>query len=224
MNKHFTRNALRFLLLVVIALISGCGQSTGIDSLTPISTNTNMPYLPQTSIPTIITTSAVTQISCVASSQTPTSDIEKDADEWFLSSISQIPSRNQYNAWKEWENSWETICSHYQTAIVNNETWIHNPIDTALKTFTFSEYFIPDNVIAIAMPERNITTFQNQTIETYMEHNVVVVVYSILHPNQDLEIRVDLVHEDEIWKIRWIGSRWKCYKNDNANWSTEPCP
>lgn len=221
MNKHVKQNILRFLILIVIAFSSGCTQSTIIDSPTPTAVNTNTPQSSQTPAPVIATT--ITPIPCVSSLQTPTSDIEKKADEWFLSSISQIPSRDQYSAWKEWENSWETICGHYQTAILNDEPWVHNPIDIALRTFTFSEYFMPDSVIAIAMPESNIATFQNQTFETYMEHNVVTVVYSILHPSQDFEIRVDLVREDEVWKIRWIGSRMKCYENNNPNWSTAPC-
>ena len=223
MNKHNTQSILKYFLLVVIALSSGCTQSTVIDSPTPAIASENPSLSAQTLIP-VFATSTITPIPCFSLSQTSTSDVEKKADEWFLSSILQIPSRDQYSAWKEWENSWETICGHYQTAILNNEPWIHNPIDVALRAFTFSEYFMPDNVIAIAMTERSITTFQNQTSETYMEHNVVTVVYSILHPNNGFEIRVDLVHEDEIWKIRWIGSRYKCGKSNNDNWSTNPCP
>jgi len=223
MNNHFIQNISRFLLLIVPAFSSSCTQSTIIDSPTLTAVNTNIPQSSQTPAPAIVT-ATFTPTPCVSSSQTPTSDIEKKADEWFLSLISQIPGRDQYSAWKEWENSWETICGHYQTAILNDEPWVHNPIDIALRTFTFSEYFMPDNVIAIAMPESNIVAFQNQTFETYMEHNVVTVVYSILHPNRDLEVRVDLVHEDEIWRIRWIGSRWKCYESNAPQWSTAPCP
>jgi len=222
MNKHFTQNILNLLLLIVIAFSSGCTQSTTTDSPTSTAVNTNTPQSSQTPAP-IIATATITPIPCVSSSQTPTSDIEKEADEWFLSSISQIPSRDQYSAWKEWGNSWETTCGHYQTAILNDEPWVHNPIDIALRTFTFSEYFMPDSVIAVAMPERSITTFQSQTFETYMVHNVVTVVYSILHPTQDLEVRVDLVHEDEIWRIRWIGSRWKCYESNDPKWNIDPC-
>lgn len=213
MNKHNSLSILNILFLLAIVLSSGCGQSTHIDSSTSTVVSSNTLQSSQTPTP----------ISCVSLSQTPTSDIEKKADDWFLSSISQISGRDQYSNSKDWANSWETICSHYQTAISNNESWVHNPIDVALKTFTFSEFFIPDNVIALTMPERKTTTFQNQASETYVEHNAIVVVYSILHPDQDLEIRVDLIREDEIWKIRWIGSRWKCYKNTNVNWSTEPC-
>lgn len=197
MNKNNSLSILNIIFLIAITLSSSCGQSTHIDSSTSTIVSSNNLQPSQTPSP----------VSCVSFSETPTSDIEKKADEWFLSPISLISGRDQYSNSKDWANSWETICSHYQIAISNNESWVHNPIDVALKTFTFSEFFIPDNVIASAMPEHKTTIFQNQTSETYMEHNAVVVVYSILHPDQDLEIRVDLVREDDIWKIRWIGSR-----------------
>lgn len=91
MNKKFTQNVLKFVLLIAIALSSSCGQSTTTDSptLTPVPSQT----LPNTamSLPTNFFLSTVTPIS-TKSVSTPTNSEYLNTTPEYYSIPTRIPN------------------------------------------------------------------------------------------------------------------------------------
>ena len=184
-----------------------------------LTKNITTPEPTQNLVP-VIATATSTQIPCISSSQAQKTEFQELTQVWFQSPISQVPGHDQYHAW----DNWTSICSTYQAAVSDDAHWVHNPISIAIMTIslTNSDNFLPDRVVAIARPEHNQVIVQNETHETIADHNVVIVVFSVSHLLiPEAEIRVDLVRENGIWQIMWIGSRVKCNSTD-VDWMKQP--
>jgi hypothetical protein len=207
MNKHNTQSILKYLLLIVIALSSGCGQSTIIDS----SISLTAPVIP---------TVTVTSLPCYAWTQTSTTELEKIAEKWFLSSIPQIPERNQYR-FVDTGEAWAVFCGNYQHLIITNNPIARNPIDISLRLITQSagdNHFQIDNIIVAAVYSADLLTNNSPSFSSSLSRNIMTV--TVTHPYIDilLEERIDYVFENDIWKIKWWGSRWKCINNKELEW------
>ena len=208
MNKHHTKAIMKIFLLIVIALSSGCGQSTITASpIDATSTNTPFPSPTLTTMPVIVG-AAATKIPCILSPQTVTTDFERSAEEWFQVSKSEVPNRDEYSAMDD-KDEWSKFCSFYKNAASFDEVLTHNPINiaTLMTMGTYDkEQIFPDKVILLANPD-------NHKIVTVVltKFNMVVTAS---------ESRVDLVNEFGIWQIMWIGSRVKC-NSLNDNWTTK---
>jgi hypothetical protein len=212
MKKHNAQNALRFLFLICIAFSSGCAQSTVTNTpmstlqptqtLTVINTPISTPTLP---IPT------ATLIPCNPSSQSLETDIEKAAQEWFISVDSPMLGRNEYKAYSEWSK----FCEIYNQNVLNNKPSIKDPIALAMLIAGYP------NIDGVA--PSSVTVF-------YGYSNPDIVSVTIISKNlmddgiRDSDNRIDLVNVNGIWQIQWIGFRLHCRRNHNENWVTSPCP
>jgi len=211
MNKHFTQKTLRHLPLIIIALTSGCGQSSIIDSPKPVSTNSPEP----SSTPTVVVASETATLRpCLFPPQASPSEFVKMADDWFQSSQPPILERSNYNP-KPSEWTWDRFCKRYHAAILNQEYWINSPVETAIRVagYPSDDYWYPDTVTAY-----------------YQKHSpfiVTVVIFTTRLLNDSVsseEVRVDLVNVDGIWKIEWFGFRWLCSRDQTDEWVITLCP
>lgn len=227
MNKHFTRNTLGFLLLVVIAISSGCRQSTVVDSQTPMVNTATLRPSP-TSTPEIPTV-ATTPLPCFSLPSAPTKGIETIAENWFLSEIPQITSRDQYR-FVDYLESWNGVCKIYQHAIRLGEDWTKSPTEIALRITTSNTYleaFTPNRIILVAENDQHLIAKNTNSVPPVANRNIVIVVINYSHYNFHSEDRFDFVRENEIWQIRWWGNRWKCIDSiDSSKWNTDAlnCP
>jgi hypothetical protein len=203
MNNYFKPNILIFLLLIVIALISGCGQSTFADS---------------SKSPTLVSEEILltpTFPPCLPLPQASSSEFVNIANDWFQSSQPSITSRNKYNYdSNHTERIWNRFCENFQTAILNKEPWLDNPIDIALRLAGYpnGDYWYPDTITA-----------------HYRKHSpyivtVVIVVTGLLDDSVGAsDIRVDLVFTEEKWHVQWFGFRQQCIRDNIDGWVTNPC-
>jgi len=147
-----------------------------------------------------------TPISCDSFPKISITDDEKIAEEWFKISKPDIPNRNLYST----VNDWKTFCQLYQNAASNGEEWIKSHVDTAVLTMGISnqDEFFPDKVVVIVNPD-------NHSIATVVVTKLNMIV-------KVAEGRVDLVREDGIWQIMWLGTRVKCNSAPD-NWSITGC-
>lgn len=213
MNKHNTQSILKFFLLTVAVLSTGCGQSTLAASTETIE-NAVTPQPP--SSPTL----TVTPLPCYSWTQTSTTDIEKIAEEWFLSDNPQVPERNQYKI-VDSEETWATICGNYQYLILKNEPLVHNPIEISLRMITQSagpDYFYIDNIVVVAV---NSDELLAKTKPTTYPRNRNIMTVIVTRPSIDalFESRIDYVFENSVWQIRWWGTRWKCINSEDSKWN-----
>ncbi len=193
MNKHFTQNILRFLLLIVIAPSSGCTQSVNSDSLTVNNINTMQPS--QTPIP-VIMIATMTPIPCISAPQTSRSDVEKEAEEWFLSSKQMVADRQQYIA----SNKWENFCVKYQNAILNKEYWASAPIEIALQIrgFPYEQGPFPTSIYSISSKHHEFIT-------------IIILEDDLMDDSiKAIETRFDLIQVDRLWQLYWYGIRLQC--------------
>ncbi len=207
MNKNFTQNILGFLWLIFIAISLGCTQSVDIDSLTANSVNTITIQPSQT--PASITAAATsTPISCVSFPQTANSDIEKIADEWFLSSQPLVTEREGYI----FIDSWDRFCDDYKEAVFNQAYWINAPIELALHVtgYPHPEDLFPTSVYAVTMERRS---------------DVMTVIILEADTRDDsvkaIESRINLIKVDRLGQIYWRGFRLRC--RQSIDWVTESC-
>jgi hypothetical protein len=162
--------------------------------------------------------------------KSPTSEVEVIADEWFQSTIPQIPDRTQYLFNNSLEG-WSVICRLYQHAILNDKEIAYRPIDVSLRIITEStnrDYFAIDKVIAVAVNSENLTANKITLIPPEGNRDIVTVVVSYSRYHVQFETRTDFVYENDLWQIRWIGNRWRCITDaGNESWSLESainCP
>lgn len=164
-----------------------------------------------------VSTATVTPIPCFP--QKPTTDLERIAETWFLSSVPQIPERKKYEFVGTGE-AWAIICSQYQNLLLTNEKY--DPIEISLQVVTQSagqDYYQMDSVIVAAINSDHLVT--NSDLDRSMkDRNIVTVVVS--HPSFDVQVesRADYIYENKIWQIRWLGYRWKCINITDPEWRT----
>jgi hypothetical protein len=207
MNKHNTQSILKFSLLIAIAITSGCGQSTVTDSPT------------STSIPVIPTVTA-TPLPCYSWMQAPTTELEKIAERWFLSNVSQIPERSLYELVDAAE-SWGTICYHYQHLILTHDPIIQNPIKISLEILTQppgKDYFGIDKIVLAAANSDELLTNNNLAVPGPRDRNIMTVIVNYPYLKVQFESRIDYIYENDIWRFRWWGHRWKCINDKETEW------
>jgi hypothetical protein len=208
------------IILLNIILFSSCRQ---LPANTPAtSTNTLIPQFNQDKVEAVSIFTA-TSIPCLESplSQTqPTTDIEKISETWFLSDISLIPNRLNYK-FVDSPQDWAGICKQYQQAILTNNDWIHSPTEAALTLITKSDHLsiYPSNQIILAAENYKNINAENKNNFT---ENIAVVVVNYFRDGTYFETRFDFIVEDEIWRPKWWGLRWKCTNNMNSSeWNTD---
>lgn len=224
MNKNFTKNIPRILLLIFTALSSGCAQTSINKFPTPINT---LSLQTSTSVPVISPTVTVTSLPCISINQTPKTEIEQIAEKWFLSDIPQISQRSQYRLsdMKEGIN----VCGVYQYYLMNNKE-VYSPMDISLHIITQSpvggNYFSIDNLVVVAKNSKDLLSSIDYAIPPAGSRDVVIIVVAHSYLNVHFETRTDYIFENDIWKIRWSGSRWKCININNPIWKTDriDCP
>ncbi len=212
MNKRLTKIIFGFFLSSFAIFSLSCGRSTTIDSLP--SENMSLPQPSQTPVLSSTTTiPTVTEISltCISAPQESITEFQKIAKDWFQSPQMLILDRNQYKANTDWEN----FCQRYQDAILNEDSWVNYPIEIALN---FSGYPNPDD-----FPPYTVTSIFKRGDSKIV--TVVTLFTNLLDDSvRDVETRVDLIKENEIWQIQWSGYRLRCYRNNSEEWVITPCP
>ena len=102
----------------------------------------------------------------------------------------------------------------YDAAITQQEDWVNSPYEIGLR---FAGYPNIDRVL----PDK-VTVF-------YVTSKKQIVVVQKTRPVFDdsisaEEIRVDLVLEDEMWKVEWAGGRWRCQPGrGSSTWTNRLC-
>ena len=199
MNKSLAKNYLRFFLLVIVTYSSGCTQSTVIDSLQSFQTPISINLTP-------------TPIPCISSPKTPSLEIEKTAEEWFLSFQPMIEERDKYIPF----DSWNGFCTRYQNAIMNEEYWASSSIEIALNIIGLPhpEDAFPTSIYAVT------TKFDNIMIVTIQQTNIAD------DSVEARETRLDLIKVDRLWQLYWGGYRLRCYRpyGQPHDWIKQPCP
>lgn len=141
------------------------------------------------------------------------SAIEIQANEWFISDIDQVLGRDQYKPeiidWK-----WDWFCEQHQKAILNNESWLGDPIEMAMKSQGY-----PDTENSVP-----------NTVKSFFGKNsqmaIVILTYTNLPDDsiKDQEWRIDLVKSSKKeWTIHWIGYRQRCRRTGSDVWVAERC-
>lgn len=208
MKKHIKQNILKFLLPIVIVSSSGCGQLTVTDP--SISTLQPTKTLAVINTPTIQLLTA-TPIPCNPMPSSFTTDIEKVAEEWFVSPDSLMLNRNEYKP----SDKMSKFCEIYVQAAINNEPWVQDPIELAMLITGYPNIdgVAPSSVAAYY-------GYKNPNIVS-----VTIVSKNLMDDSiRDVDNRIDLVNIDNVWKIQWAGFRLRCRRNNNDNWITTPCP
>jgi hypothetical protein len=222
MNKHNTQFIPKFILLIVTALSSGCTQAT--ITAFPTATHSVESSLIQSPIPApIISTVDATLLNCFPIPSAPTAEIEKVAENWFLSDISQINGRDLYGFVDNLE-SWIGICKIYQHATQLGEDWTKSPTEIVLRLITQNSYlelYTPNKLTLVAENDENLVAKNNHLIPPVANQNIAIVVIEYSHYNFHAEDRFDFVRENGFWQIRWWGNRWQCINStNNTVWNT----
>ena len=153
-----------------------------------------------------------TPTTCTAFPQ-PTSAIEVQANEWFISDIDQVLGRDQYKPevinWK-----WDWFCEQYQEAITKEESWLNDPIEMAMKSqgYPVFENSGPNIVKSFFGKNSRMT--------------IVILTYTNLPDDsiKDQEWRIDLVESGKkLWTIQWIGYRQTCRRTGSDDWVAKRC-
>lgn len=152
----------------------------------------------------VVSTFLITSKSIVApqsknsniASATPSTDVEKEADQWFtslspspVSKAPPIPSREKYTQ----RTNIDAPLQIYQEEIKRNSPWINYPEQIVLRVFyppPEVEGFVPGKVSIY-----------------YYNTNIVTVTVAVSGPYGASEERFDFVKVDNIWKIVWVGER-----------------
>lgn len=194
MNRYITQSLIRLLLLFMTTFSLSCAPSTATASLTPSP---------------IVLAEAFT---CVSSPKSPTLEIEKTAEEWFLGSQPRVVDRDEYIPF----DSWNGFCDRYQNAIMNKEDWTNAPIEIALNIIGLPhpEDAFPSSIDAVT------TKFDNIMIVTIQQTNIAD------DSVEARETRLDLIKVDRLWQLYWGGYRLRCYRPHDQphDWIKQPCP
>jgi hypothetical protein len=219
LKKIFAQNYFVLLLLMAFVFFSGCGQPMTVNDPTSTVSNNASPTF--TSIPEHPAVT-VTSLPCISIPETPTTELEKIAETWFLSSISQIPARTQYE-FGDVKETWRTVCSAYQRQVLSDGQVTYNPTEISLRLITEAaqnQSVLLDHVIMIAVSSEELIAGATQTHPPSYFRNIATVVVMYPYTNVQFETRVDYVFENKIWQIRWSGTRWRCINNNDAKWNT----
>ena len=218
MNKSFAKHVLFFFLFLTTICYAGCGQLTTVDFQTPIiDTVTPSPFQTLTRI---IPTITATRLHCAP--QEPTTDLEKIAETWFLSPVSQIPARSEYEFVDAGE-FWGYICAVYQDLLLKNDQTAYSPIDLSLQVITESasqNIYQVDSVVAVAVNSENLLIENVEGLASMKDRDIVTVVVSQPSFDWQSETRIDFVFENGMWQIRWVGTRHKCISSTDSEWHT----
>jgi|GEM_PF-3237580 len=226
MRKISAHSTATLLFSIACVFLSGCTQTTS--AITPSLPTSNK--ILQTPVPKSATpTFTVTPLPCMSLPKEPTTELEKVAEKWFLSSVTQIPERSQYE-FNNAQEAWSIVCSGYQRWLLSKNPSAYSPIEISLQLVTQSvqlQYFLLDNVIVAAVSSEELTADSGQIHPPSYFRNIVTVVLTYPYADVYFETRNDYVFENDIWQIRWWGTRWKCINNKDAKWNTSEeiaCP
>jgi hypothetical protein len=217
--KIFAQNKFVLLLLMALLIFGGCELPTTVNGPTrTASTKASPTFTSKPENPAITATS----LPCNSVTETPTTELEKVAETWFLSSISEIPARSQYK-FNDVRETWRTVCSAYQRLLLSTDRIAYNPTEISLRLITESaqnQSLLLDNVIMIATSSKELLAGVNQTHPANYFRNIATVVVRYPYTNVQFESRVDYVLQNEIWQIRWSGMRWRCINSNDSKWNT----
>ena len=233
MNNYNTQSILKYFLLVTIVLVSGCGQSTIIDSPSvpsqkPTETITLEPTSTLTSTVSVPAATS-TSLPCFSLPEKPTTLTATIAEDWFLSEIPQVTSRDQYRFIDSLE-AWVGVCKIYQHSIQSGENWTKSPTEIALRIVTQNSYldlYTPNKILLVAENDEILATKNNHLIPPVAYRNIAIVVIEYSHFDFHAENRFDFIRENGIWQFRWWGTRWQCIGDTDATiWhtGTRNCP
>ena len=121
---------------------------------------------------------------------TPSADIEKEADQWFISSNSPMPRRDFYTELK----SYDPLLI-YQSAVESKETWINYPEQIAWRAF------LPPPEIEGFVPTQISIYFYNTDIQSVL---ITLISRAGIGATEN---RTDFVKVHSVWKIVWAGQR-----------------
>lgn len=141
-------------------------------------------------------------------------EIERKADEWFQSLQFPATSRNHYTLVSH-QGTWSSFCKAYEQALQDNEEWVSDPVKIALRLAGYpnDDHLSPDNVS---------TYYSNKSSKIV---SVIVLSTNLMDDSiKDKEYRVDLLEENNSWRIQWAGYRQRCWRGFLGGWTRGFCP
>ncbi len=126
---------------------------------------------------------------------------------------SNPPNRYRYKAYDLMSAKWQSgFAKIYRQALASKASWIKNPHTIALR---ISGYPNEDNT-------------QPEKIEMIQTKGKSVFIISSGNLRDDsvsnIQTRIDLIQHGQIWKVAWVGERWRCYRSQVFDWGTVLCP
>jgi hypothetical protein len=148
-------------------------------------------------------------IVVVAVFQINSKNIDKNQDRpTIIISDNQPPNKEDYKSL-----DLTRFREAYNTASDNQEDWITDPQEVALRFAGFPnlEGILPDEVIVFPTSTEQVT----------------IIILQLQIPDDSVasvETRVDLVQNGRSWEVEWAGGRWRCKAGrGHQDWLPEFC-
>ena len=101
----------------------------------------------------------------------------------------------------------------YETARAEQADWVRDPVAVALRLTGYpnSDEESPDQVTLYQTGPERLTVVL--LLESARDDSV-----------RDIEDRIDLIREGDVWRVEWAGARWRCQPGrGQQDWGIELC-